>query len=476
MGERAPLQSAIAIADAVRAGERLAHDATRAALDAIAQHNPALNAFVHVDEDAALRQAARIDQMVAAGQDPGPLAGVPIGAKDLRDHCVGMPTRMGSLFHADDAPQKQDSPHIARLKAAGAIIVGKTATAEFGMDGVTATRAHGVTRNPWRLSQTPGGSSGGAAACVAAGLTPIATASDGAGSTRCPAGYVGAVGLKPSMGRIPRNEGFSDRSCVGVVSTNVRDWARYLDVVQGPHPNDRMGLPKAEICYERAVETLDVGGLRAAWSPDLGYAPVEPEIAAIAETTARALVDAARLQLTATPVQLTNTYIDTNLMLTESFVRELEAKHILPDRIGELSRGPRFFVDLFYKQFTPRGALEAAEKERRLALEIASLFTDIDVLLTPTNSCAAYAAEGPLPEIIAGQDASATHAEPFTMLANICWNPSISVPAGVTKDGMPVGLLITVQRHRDDIALRLARLLEQAKPWPLWAPGFAGAW
>ena len=476
MTNAASLGSAADIADAVRQGVRSAVETTQAALRAIAERDGRINAFVAVDAEGAMRQAASIDDAVAKRCDPGPLAGVPIGVKDLRDHCVGMATRMGSLFHADDPPQLSDSPHIARLKAAGAVIIGKTATAEFGMDGVTHTHAHGTTRNPWGLATTPGGSSGGSAAAVAAGLVPLSTASDGAGSTRCPAGYVGAVGMKPSMGRIPRIDGFSDRSCLGVIATNVRDWARYLDAVQGPHDCDRMTLPAAELSFEHVIETLDVRGLRAAWSPDLGYAPVDPETAAIAEAAARDVIKAAGLVPTPKDVCLTNTYIDTNLMLAESFVRDLELRGILPDRIDNLSPGPRFFVELFYKQFTREGALSAAQKERTLAREVAALFEDIDVLLTPTNACTAYSAEGPLPEKIAGRDSSMTHAEPFTMLANICWNPSISAPAGVASDGLPVGLLITVPRHRDDIALRLARILEQARPWPLWAPGFAGAW
>ena len=181
--------------------------------------------------------------------------------------------------------------HIARLRAAGAVPVGMVASAEFGMDGVTHTLAFGTTRNPWNLERTPSGSSGGSAAAVAAGMVPLATASDAGGSIRCPAHYCGLVGLKPSHGRIARDDGASDRATLGALTTTVADTARYLDVVAGPHLADRMSLPAPTVRYESAIETLETAGLRAAWSLDLGYAPVEPEVAALVEAAARRLVE-----------------------------------------------------------------------------------------------------------------------------------------------------------------------------------------
>ena len=465
------MQSSVEIAESVRAGQVSAVEIVQSCLDAIDAKNAKVNAFIYLDRESALASAREIDAGVHRGEDPGPLAGVPFGIKDLRDDCRGMPRTDGSLFLKDSPPAAEDTVHIARLKAAGAIPLGKVASAEFGMDGVTHTRAYGTTRNPWDLTRTPGGSSGGSAAAVAAGLAPFCTATDGGGSTRCPAGYTGLAGLKPSHGRIPRSDGSSDRSCLGALTTTVRDTARYLDAVAGPHECDRMTLPPPTIRYEEIIDTLDVAGLRAAWSPDLGYAPVEPDVVEQAEKTAMRLVDAARLTLFSERVQLTNTYLATNMLLTEPFVLFLEAEGILPARIDELSPGPRYFVERS-RRLTPTERFDAMQQEKQLLRELGSLFSRIDVLLTPTNSCGAYAAEGPLPEVIAGRDASATHAEPFTMLANLGWNPSISVPAGLTREGLPVGLLITTRRHRDDIALRLARILEEIQPWPRHAPGW----
>ncbi|HEX2464556.1 MAG TPA: amidase family protein, partial [Thermoanaerobaculia bacterium] len=303
------------------------------------------------------------------------------------------------------------------------------------------------------------------------GMVPLATGSDAGGSIRCPAHYCGLVGLKPSHGRIARDDGASDRGTLGALTATVADTARYLDVVSGPHPLDRMSLPAPTIRYESAIESLEVAGLRAAWSVDLGYAPVESEVAALTEAAARRLVTAARLELVPRRVELVNTYMSSNLMMTAVFARELELQGILPDRIDEISPGPRFFLDRM-RRATARDHLLAERRERQLEAQLAELFADIDVLLTPTSGCVAFAAEGPLPEVIAGRDASETHGDPFTMAANIGWMPSISLPAGITSEGLPVGLLITGPRHRDEVVLRLAHILERESPWPLHPSGW----
>lgn len=463
------MKTAIEIAGAVRAGRVRALTMVEECLSEIERKNARVNAFLYLDADNARRQARELDRRVASGDDPGLLAGVPFGVKDIREACAGMPRRNGSLFHQDDPPEQRDSVFIARLRGAGAIPLGKVTTAEFGMDGVTHTLAHGTTRNPWNLQRTPGGSSGGSAAAVASGMVPFCTAGDAGGSTRSPAGYTGTVGMKPSTGRIPRMDGFSDRSCPGVITTTVADWARILDVAAGPDDCDRMSLPAAGVSYESSIETLDCSGLRAVWSEDLGFAPVERDVAAVARAAAMRLVEAAGLRLLDTSVCLTNIYMDANMHLTQRFAAELERRKILPGQEHLLSPGPRWFLERA-RAFTSEQVLEAQEKEKRLEQELAALFRDADILLTPCHSTGAFAAEGPLPERIAGKDASQTHGDAFPMFANIGWNPSISVPAGLTAEGLPVGLLITVRRHRDDLALRLARILEAVAPWPRHAP------
>jgi aspartyl-tRNA(Asn)/glutamyl-tRNA(Gln) amidotransferase subunit A len=465
------MKTVVDIAAAVAAGRLTAAAVVDECLQEIERKNARVNAFVYVDAAAARRYAEEIDRRIAGGGKPGALAGVAFGVKDIRESCAGMPRRNGSLFHSDDPAEASDSVFIARLRAAGAIPLGKVATAEFGMDGVTHTLAHGTTRNPWNLARTPGGSSGGSAAAVAGGLAPFCTAGDAGGSTRSPAGYTGTIGLKPSLGRIPRMDGFGDRSCPGVITTSVGDTARILDVVAGPDDCDRMTLPAPGICYEDLIDTLDVRGLRAVWSEDLGFAPIEPQVAGLTRAAAFRLADAAGLQMLDRPVCFTNVYMAANMHLTRRFAEELTQRGILPSQKHLLSPGPRFFLEKA-QGFSASDSFEAMQMEKRLEQEIAAFFREADVLLTPCHSTPAFDAAGPLPEWIAGKDASQTHGDAFPMLANIGWNPSISVPAGLTHDRLPVGLLITVRRHRDDIALRLARILEIAAPWPRHPEGW----
>ena len=464
-------RSVTGIAAAVRRGDLTAVEAVEGSITAIEAHDDEINAFVHLDIDAALETARAIDLAVGRGEDPGPVAGVPFGVKDLRDTVAGMPTRNGSLITRDAKPDKADSPQIDRLRAAGAIPLGKVATAEFGLDGVTHTLLHGTARNPWNTERTPSGSSGGSSAAVAAGMVPLATGGDGLGSIRCPAAFTGLVGLKPSLGRIPRPDGFADTACPGAITATVADTARYLDVVAGPDDRDRMTLPKAGVEYEQAIESLDVAGLRVAWSLDLGFAPVEPEVAALCETAMRGLVDAAELEWVEDDFQCTNAYIAWNALAAVKLRQQFEYLGYLPDRISDISPGPRRFIERYAYQES-NTLVEYRQTVMRVEQELAELFRRVDVLITPTACCVPYAAEGPLPEIIDGRDASQTNGEPFTALGSIGWNPSISVPAGLSSDGLPVGLLINTRRHRDDVALRLARIWEQAQPWPLRAPGY----
>lgn len=465
------MKSLVTIAESVRCGESSASAVVDSCLSAIHNRNHTVNAFVYLDEAGARQAASEIDSQVQAGIDPGPLAGVPFGIKDIHDECIGMPMRNGSLLCKDAEPAKKDSVHIARLRSAGAIPIGKVATAEFGLDGVTHTHAHGTTRNPWNLERTPSGSSGGSSAAVSAAMVPFCTGSDGLGSIRCPAGFTGLVGLKPSLGRIPRANGFADTVSLGCLSTTVTDTARYLDVVSGPDDCDRMTLPASDVVYESAMEAMDVKGLRAVWSTDLGFAPVETEVAEICRSAFEKIVDAAQLTVVADSFTCTNAYLAWNALAAVRLRHMFEKAGFLPGHLEQLSPGPRRFIERYAYQ-SEATLCEYQDTVKQLEQDIAALFEQADMIITPTASCLPYAAEGPLPERIAGQDASHTNGEPFTVLGSIGWNPSISIPAGLSKNGLPVGLLITVRRHRDDLALRLARISEQCNPWPLHPPGY----
>ncbi len=462
--------SAVEVAESVRRGERKATEVLDEALAAIAAANDTLGAFVHVDEGLARAAAEAVDTAVARGDDPGPLAGVPFGVKDLED-CAGMTTSYGSLAFKDRGPVEADSVNVARMRAAGAVPVGKTAAPEFGTLNFTRTKAFGAARNPWDTTKTPGGSSGGSASAVAAGLVPIATASDGGGSTRIPASFSGLVGFKPSHGRIasPGASG-SQTSVKGVMATTVADAARHLDVAAGPDEADRLSLPAPTIGYEAAIESLDVGGLRARWSPDMGFARCDPEVRELTRAAAEQLAEAAGLSLDDEPVHLTDPVkvwlrsgaLDLWLDLEEG---------MWPGVKDQLTRYTRSSLEQTEGATAPKLA-RTLKQRQQLQVDAAAVFAEVDLLITPTTAVPAFAAEGPPTEVIDGEPTSppGAGATPFTMLANLCWNPAISLPAGLTSAGLPIGVQVVARRHRDEVPLRLGRIWEQARPWPRHAP------
>ncbi len=461
-------QSAIEVATAVRGGERSAVEVAEQALADVAAGDERCNAWVVVDEELALRAAEEVDAVVARGGDPGPLAGVPIGVKDLED-CAGLPTGHGSLLYAQHPPVARDSLHVARLRAAGAVPLGKTATPEFGTLNFTASKATGATRSPWDETRTPGGSSGGSAAAVAGGMVPMATASDGGGSTRIPAAFCGLVGHKPSLGRIPQAAAQASQTSVpGVVTTTVADAARHLDVTAGPHDRDRLSLPPSGVAYEQAVASLDVAGLTAAWSSDLGFAVVDPEVEELARAGAETLVATAGLRRVEREVALPDPVATWMSAGAVDLWLDLEAG-MWPAGADDVTIFVRRVLEITEEYPVPKYA-RTLQRRQELQEATAAMFEDVDVWLTPTTAVPAFAAEGPPPDRIAGRTVEPAMATPFTMLSNLTAGPACSVPAGVTADGLPVGLQIMGRRHADEVVLRLAALFEQAAPWARWAP------
>jgi len=470
------MPTAVAAADAVRRGELKAADLLEHSIEAIERDNETLNAFVHLDLDAARAVAHEIDDVVASGEDPGPFAGVPMGVKDLED-CAGMPTSHGSLLYKGLPPAQVDSIHLSRLRAAGAVFVGKTASPEFGTIQYTKAKAWGITRNPWDIERTPGGSSGGSAAAVAAGLVPAATASDGGGSTRIPASFTGLVGMKPTHGRIPHPSADPAQTAVyGVEVTSVRDAARHLDIAAGPDDDDRTTLPPPPVRYEDAIDDLDVSGLRIGWSSDLGFAVVDPEVLDLTHAAAQLLTRAAGTELVDYDVHLTDPVVTWLTSGALTLWLEIDESEHYPGRLDDMTRYVRETLRDSYER--PMRTL-AKPLRRRLQLDAdcATIFRDVDVLLTPTTAVTAFGAGGPPPTHIAGEDlqerfgvAYGAMTVPFTMLANLAWNPACSVPAGLSSEGLPIGLQIMGRRHDDHTVLRLARLLEEMQPWPRHAP------
>ena len=464
------MPTVVEAARSIRSGTLSSEALTLECIAAIERHNPMLNAFVHLDFDAALATARSVDRAVkAGGAGLGPLAGIPFGVKDL-EHCAGMPTTRGSRWFANGPNATVDDIHVARLRKAGAIPIGKTAAPEFGAWAYTASPLLGVTRNPWNTERTPGGSSGGSSAAVSAGLVPFCTASDGGGSIRTPAAFTGLVGLKCTYGRIPTFGAthIAQNAVVGSLATTVGDTALLLDVMAGPDARDRTCLPPPNARYVAALDTLDVRGTRAAWSLDLGFAIVEPEVAALCERAARALMSAIDAERIDVNVQLDD-YIRTYARIegVDKFV------DIDPDlwqnRLDELDP---LIAPGWEKTRTvtlPKSA--AVESERRkLVHRIADYFEQFDLLLTPMVARPAFAAEGPMPTEVAGVAGHGGMAVIHGMLANLANLPAITLPAGLTSDGLPVGLQVIGPRHREDLLLAVAHRYESAQPWPRHSP------
>jgi aspartyl-tRNA(Asn)/glutamyl-tRNA(Gln) amidotransferase subunit A len=458
------LDDASSLADAIRRGEVRAADAVEASLEAIAGSK--LNALTMLDAEGARKQAAQIDERLKRNEDPGLLAGVPVLVKDVED-AAGWPTTHGSLVLKDHIAV-DDSTHVARLRAAGAVLVGKAATSEFGFVAYTSTKLHGVTRNPWDLERTPAGSSGGSAAAVAGGLVPAATAGDGGGSIRIPASYCGLVGMKGSFGRIPRGPrtAFGQLAAVkGTVARSVRDAARWYDVTAGYDARDAFSLPRQD-GWEASLGTRNVHGLRVAVSIDLGNAVVHPEVRSIVSEAAAVLVEAARLN----PV-------DIDVKVPENGIAWASAG--LPSLVADLQdHWPGCENDLTFEiAFAMRAAPTYRAKHgatvEKFRVEMneamADLFEKTDIILSATSPMEPFAAEGPMPYNVGEVSVSPYNAGALTIPANLSGYPAISIPAGLSGSGLPIGLQAVARRHEDALLLDLAQVMEQARPWPLVA-------
>jgi Asp-tRNA(Asn)/Glu-tRNA(Gln) amidotransferase A subunit family amidase len=459
------LNDASSLADAVRRGEVSATDALEASLDAIAVSK--LNAVVYLDADGAHRAAEDIDRRVRAGEDPGLVAGVPILVKDLED-AAGMPTTEGSVVFKERIAER-DCTHVARLRAAGAVIVGKSAVPEFGFVGYTSTKLFGVTRNPWDLERTPSGSSGGAAAAVAGGLVPVATATDGGGSIRIPASYCGLLGMKGTFGRIPRGPNAMNgqlASLKGCVARSVRDAARWYDIACGYDARDPFSLPRIE-GWEAGLGTRSLRGLRVAVAPDLGCAIVHPEVERVVRDAASALIEIAGLQR-----------VDIDVKLPEKGVAWARAG--LASLVSDLKdRWPACKNDLTFEirvsmEFSERyRAYHAASAERfrvQMNEAMADLFEQLDIVLCAVSPVEPFAAEGPMPRHVGEVKVDPYNGGALTIPGSISGYPAISIPAGMSASGLPIGLQAYARRHEDALLLELALAMERERPWPLVAP------
>ncbi|WP_395105093.1 amidase [Actinomadura sp. SCN-SB] len=459
MRDGAAGRTVIETAELVRAGRLGAREAVREALARIAELDPGLNAFVHVDAEGALARAREIDERVARGEDPGPLAGVPLGVKEL--HAVaGWPFAMGSTLHAGRIAD-HTSTLVARAVAAGAVPVGVTASPEFGRASFTASALHGVTRNPWNRDLTPGGSSGGSAAAVAAGMVPVATGTDGAGSLRIPASYCGLVGFKGTFGRVPRGPrhwGTADNDHYGVLTRTVADTARVLDCVCGTDDYDRASLPAPPEPFEASLSRVELAGLRVAWTPDLGNAPCDPEVAAVVEAAAGKLIAETGMRRVAAEVRVDGACGAAYRTLSVPDVHA-ELRAAPPGKLADVHPTVRGYGDAA-AALSADALVDAHRTRNRLVATLAEAFGRFDLLLTPATQVPAFPAEGPMPTEIAGRPVDHWGALAVTFPFNLSGHPAVSVPAG-WAGGAPVGLQIVGRRHEDALVLAAAAASER---------------
>src|SRR5688572_2504868 len=370
------------IARRVRAGDLTARDAVAGSLERIRRLDGELRAFACLREADALAEAEAVDARVRRGEDVGPLAGVPFGVKDEQD-LEGLPTTYGSVPFRDHVA-KRDSTLVKRLRTAGAIPIGKTNMPEFGSTAFTKNLLFGVTRNPWNTARTPGGSSGGSSAAVAAGMVPFATGGDGGGSIRIPACYTGLFGLKPTFGRVSRApfwfRDWVDTICKGPLTRTVRDAALFMDAVVGYDPLDPDSLPHPGYSYAEILDSVP-GGLRLGYSRTLGYARVAPDVAARVDDAV------ARLgRLLGRPVEtLADRLTDGGLAwaMLNSVESHAKLSPYLDEHRDEWGRG--FLKGLeFGAKLTARHIGEHQRTRLRLIEEVASIFERCDLLLTPS--------------------------------------------------------------------------------------------
>jgi amidase len=462
--------TAVDLVARIRRREVSAVEVMRAHLARIDRVNPRVNAIVTLVAERALADAARADAAIARGESLGVLHGLPVAHKDLVD-TAGIRTTRGSRIFADHVPTG-DATIVTRMRAAGAITCGKTNTPEFGAGSQTFNEVFGPTRNPYDLTRTCGGSSGGAAVALACGMVPIADGSDAGGSLRNPAAYCNVVGFRPSPGRVPGTAGsWSPIAVLGPMARTVADAALLLSVLAGPDERSPLSLAD-ETGRFRGSLTRDLSGLRVAWWRDLGGLPFEPEIREVVDATKKVFQDLGCRVEQDEP----------------DFAGVGEAVPILRFAANHAAYAPRvrehpeWVKDTIQFEVREAERLTAADVGRAMARQTRmyddarQFFTRHDVFVLPVTQVSPFPVDQPYPTRI-GDTPMPTYID----WMRACWYvtfmgcPAISVPAGFTRAGLPVGLQI-VGRHRDDLTvLQVAHAFEQATRHGQRRPGVLGA-
>ncbi|KQY50977.1 amidase [Nocardioides sp. Root140] len=455
---------AIALAASIRNGETTAREVVDEAIARIEKHDPALNAVIATRFDEALAE-------VDAGLPDGPLRGVPVLVKDLNMDVAGLPSTRGSRLFAEHVPDR-DSELVARYKRAGMVVLGTTNSPEFGLNASTEPQLHGPTHNPRDLTRSPGGSSGGSAAAVAAGLVPVAHASDGGGSIRIPASMNGLFGLKPSRGRVtsaPAPSTLSGPASVHhAVTTTVRDSALLLDISSARLPGTAIGVPTPAQSFA-TLAAQSPRPLRIALATAFADGPeTDPEVLAIVERAA-ALCES--LGHTVVPIEAP--WVPGEVSAETAPLMGIAFTVAVQDRLAVLGRElldddlEPFTRQLFehYRALPATALSRSLSAAQRIGWEVGATFEQYDVLLTPTVARRVP----PLGLLDTTHPESIyQHAATFsawTSVFNATGMPAMSVPLGTDSDGLPVGVQFAADLGEEGLLLSLAGQLEAAAPW-----------
>ena len=437
-----------ALAAMVRDRTLTAAAVTEHALERIEALNPVLNAFVAIDADGARAQAEAIDARLDAGQAVGPLAGIPIGVKDLVD-AAGFHTSKGAMYTRKDPPAASDCTEVARMRAAGCVIVGKTNTPEHGCMGDTYNPRFGPTLNPWKPERSPGGSSGGTGSAIAAGMVPAGTGSDGGGSIRIPSAICGLSGIKTSHGRVPSGpppSGLIDLSCVGPMARLIRDVALCLDSMIGPHPADLRSLPKPHGSWRAALDSPRVPA-RVLWAPSIDGEPVDSEIAAACAAAVERLAaeGVEVVEVGAAIAAVPGAFL-------QLFFGGLIGPALRPlygtDEWDNVTEVLAVMLEDVYERATPESIYRARQQAGELSIQLAELMDGYDGLLMPTLAGQAPVSGGH--GTINGRETPNWFR--FTPLANLTRRPAGTVCCGFSTAGVPIGLEV-VGHQLDDLAV-----------------------
>lgn len=477
---------ATALAELIRKGELSAREVVEAAIERIEAHNPAINAVVSRCFDRARAQAEAVEQL-----PDGPFRGVPFVLKDLKALDAGQPVSNGSRLFAGHAASADDEL-VRRFKAAGLIVCGRTNTPEFGILGVTEPELHGPTRNPWDLQRTPGGSSGGAGAAVAAGMVPAAHGSDGGGSIRIPASNCGLFGLKPTRDRIPLlgpDASWGGLATHGVLTRSVRDSAGLLDCLAGPVAGQTEGLAAPEQPFATQIERAPAP-LRIALCTDALLADASDPINVEAAEHAAKLCESLghrveRAKPNFDRHQLTRAYLLMVACGTATMIKSYEAERGRAASMGELEPKTWLLKTIGEVVSASEYLLELG-RIRRASAQVLEFFADYDVMLTPTLAqpplrvgeihttaveriAARTFKAAPIKRVMLAlleqlaEDPLAPN--PNTQLFNLTGQPAMSVPLHWSDSGLPIGVQFAGRLGEEGLLLRLARQLEQAQPW-----------